>query len=41
MTMKPVLHSFAYSLDFLREQVADINDTDMVKQPSGIVNHPA
>ncbi|MCI0612777.1 DinB family protein [bacterium] len=41
MTMKPVLHSFAYGLDFLREQVADINEADMVKQPNGIMNHPA
>ena len=29
MTMKPVLHSFAYGLDFLREQVADVSDKDM------------
>jgi hypothetical protein len=41
MTMKPVLHSFAYGLDFLREQVADVSEGDMVKQPNGIVNHPA
>jgi DinB superfamily len=41
MAMKPVLHSFAYALDFLREQVADVPAADMVAQPSGIMNHPA
>jgi hypothetical protein len=41
MTMKPVLHSFAYGLDFLREQVEDVGDKDMVAQPNGIMNHPA
>ena len=41
MTMKPVLHSFAYGLDYLREQVADVRDADMVAQPNGIINHPA
>ena len=40
MTMKPVLHSFAYCLDFLREQVADVAAADVVAQPNGIVNHP-
>ena len=41
MTMQPVLHSFAYALDYLREQVADVSPADMVAQPHGIVNHPA
>lgn len=41
MTMKPVLHSFAYCLDFLREQVADVDAADMVAQPNSIINHPA
>lgn len=41
MTMKPVLHSFAYCLDYLREQVADVAAPDMVVQPNGIKNHPA
>ena len=41
MTMIPVLHSFAYCLDFLREQVADVAAADMVAQPNGIMNHPA
>ena len=41
MTMNPVLHSFAYALDFLREQVADVAAADMVAQPHGIMNHPA
>jgi hypothetical protein len=39
--MNPVLHSFAYCLDYLREQVADVADDDMVAQPNGIMNHPA
>jgi hypothetical protein len=39
--MKAVLHSFAYCLDFLREQVADVSAADMVAQPGGIANHPA
>jgi hypothetical protein len=39
--MDAVLHSFAYALDFLREQVADVRAADMVAQPSGIRNHPA
>jgi hypothetical protein len=39
--MNPVLHSFAYSLDYLREQVSDIDDAKMIVQPGGIVNHPA
>ncbi len=41
MSMEPVLHSFAYGLDFLREQVADVAPPDMVAQPNGIRNHPA
>lgn len=41
MTMKPVLHSFAYCLDFLREQLADVDAADIVAQPNGILNHPA
>lgn len=39
--MKPVLHSFAYSLDFFREQLADVTAHDLVAQPNGMVNHPA
>jgi hypothetical protein len=41
MTMQPVLHSFSYALDYLREQVADVPAADMVAQPNGIANHPA
>jgi hypothetical protein len=41
MTLRPVLHSFAYALDYLREQLADVAPTDMVAQPAGIPNHPA
>ena len=40
-TIEPVLHSFAYSLDYLCEQVADVESADMVGQPNGFVNHPA
>ena len=41
MTMNPVLHSFAYCLDFLREQLADIVPESMTAQPNEIMNHPA
>lgn len=41
MTLNPILHSFKYGLDHLREQVPDVNETDMVAQPNGILNHPA
>ncbi|MGI9517779.1 MAG: DinB family protein [Pirellulaceae bacterium] len=41
MSMVPVLHSFAYCLDFLCEQVADVAASDMVAQPNGIMNHPS
>ena len=41
MTMESALHSFAYGLDFLRDQVADVSAAGMVAQPKGIVNHPA
>ena len=41
MTMKPVLHSFAYSLAYLRDQVADVPAGSMAAQPRGTVNHPA
>jgi hypothetical protein len=39
--MGAVLNSFAYALDYLREQVADVPAADMVAQPVGIANHPA
>jgi hypothetical protein len=39
--MRPVLHSFAYALDYLREQVSDGEDAQMSAQPAGVVNHPA
>ena len=38
--MKTVLHSFAYGLDYLREQVADVPGAHMVEQPAGVVNDP-
>lgn len=40
-TTEPVLHSFAYCLDYLREQVSDVEAAEMVAQPFGIINHPA
>ena len=40
VVMHPVLHSFAYGLDYLREQIADVSDGGMVAQPNGIMNHP-
>lgn len=39
--MEPILHSFAYSLDYLREQIADVPDDLMTAQPEGVPNHPA
>ncbi len=39
--MERVLHTFAYCLDFLRDQVADLQPDDMVAQPAEIRNHPA
>ena len=39
--IQPVLHSFDYALDYLREQVADVAPADMAAQPHGIPNHPA
>ena len=40
-SIEPVVHCFAYCLDFLMEQVADVSEADMVAQPDGILNHPA
>ena len=39
--MENVLHSFAYALQFLGEQLDGVPSADMVKQPGGIQNHPA
>lgn len=41
MSTKPILHSFSYSLEYLREQLGDVSASDMTAQPAGIVNHPA
>lgn len=41
MSMKAVLHSFAYCIDYLCEQVADVDAADMIVQPNGIKNHAA
>lgn len=35
------LNSYRLTLDHLRRLVADLDDTQMVHQPKGIVNHPA
>lgn len=40
-SMRPVLHSFAYGLDFLRDLLADVAEADRAAQPGGIRNHPA
>ncbi|HYE60549.1 MAG TPA: DinB family protein [Phycisphaerales bacterium] len=34
------LHSFRYSLAFLREQVSDVPESRLCEQPGGFVNHP-
>jgi hypothetical protein len=39
--MKSVLHSFNYSIDFLKDQVADVSDLQLVTIPEGATNHPA
>lgn len=39
--MNPILHSFVYALDYLRELIADVSDADLAAQPAGIANHPA
>lgn len=39
--MEPILHSFAYSLDYLREQIADLPEELLTEQPDGVTNHPA
>jgi hypothetical protein len=39
--MTPILHSFAYSLEYLRELLADIPDSDMTAQSTGLANHPS
>ncbi|MFG0329957.1 MAG: DinB family protein [Phycisphaerales bacterium] len=39
--MHAVLHSFSYALDFLREQVAAVDDRAMTALPAGVANHPA
>ncbi len=40
-SMAVVLHSYAYSLDYLREQVADLSPVQMLMQPHGMLSHPA
>jgi hypothetical protein len=40
MSIEPVLHSFAYSLDYLRDQVADVDADIIVAKPFRIQNHP-
>src|SRR5688572_25464506 len=41
MPMETVLHSFAYALAYLHEQLAAVPDRDLVAQPNRISNHPA
>lgn len=41
LAVNPILHSFAYALDYLRDLVADVSVADMVALPPGIANHPA
>ncbi|REJ75433.1 MAG: DinB family protein [Acidobacteria bacterium] len=38
--METVLHSFSYTLEFIREQVADVPEQQMIAQPEGVRNHP-
>ena len=40
-TLQPILHSFAYALDYLGEQLTDVAPAALVAQPSGMANHPA
>ena|GEM_PF-337462 len=40
-SIEPVIHSFVYGLDFLRDQVSDVDPADMVAQPEAIANHPS
>lgn len=39
--MDAVVRRFSYCLDYLRHQVTDLSDLEMVQQPDGIMNHPA
>ena len=39
--MEPIVHSFTYSLNYLREMIADVPEELMTAQPNGIANHPA
>lgn len=39
--MHAVLHSYAYSLDYLRGLLSDLSEEEWVAQPSGFSNHPA
>ncbi|MGD9630397.1 MAG: DinB family protein [Pyrinomonadaceae bacterium] len=39
--MEPIIHSFTYSLDYLRELIADVPEESMTAQPNGITNDPA
>lgn len=39
--IEPILHSFSYSLGYLREQIEDVPQRRMTFQPLGVPNHPA
>lgn len=38
--MESILHSFSYSIGYLREQIEDIAEEDITSQPEGVRNHP-
>jgi hypothetical protein len=37
--MQPVLHSFNYCLDYVRDLVADLDASNMSARKAGIANH--
>lgn len=41
VSIEPVLHTFAYALGFLHDQLAGLTGAAMVAQPGGVANHPA
>lgn len=38
--MESVIHSFRYSIGYLREQVEDVTEEQVTAQPDGVRNHP-
>lgn len=41
MSIELILHSFSYSLGYLSDQIAELDDDKIVRQPAGVPNHPA